>query len=118
MVLGRTRLVVDPEEKDAALHALVEHIVPGRSADVRPGSAKELAATAVLALPLVQVSAKLRRGDPKDEEEDMALPVWAGILPLALVPGSAIPDPRLDPTITVPSYVAAWDRGSRATAPR
>jgi uncharacterized protein len=117
MVLGRTRLVADPEEKDAALHALVEHIVPGRSADVRPGSAKELAATAVLALPLVQVSAKLRRGDPKDEEEDMALPVWAGILPLALVPGSAIPDPRLDPTITVPSYVAAWDRGSRATAP-
>jgi nitroimidazol reductase NimA-like FMN-containing flavoprotein (pyridoxamine 5'-phosphate oxidase superfamily) len=117
MVLGRTRLVSDPEEKDAALHALVEHFVPGRSADVRPGTPKELAATVVLALTLDEVSAKVRRGDPKDEEEDYALPVWAGILPLALTPGSPIPDSRLDPAISVPPYVAAWSRESRATLP-
>lgn len=112
MVLGRTRLVTDPGEKDTALSALVEHIVPGRGADVRPGDARELAATAVLAVPLEEASAKVRRGDPVDDEEDYRLPVWAGVLPLALVPGAPVPDPRLDGAITVPPYVAAWDRGT------
>jgi nitroimidazol reductase NimA-like FMN-containing flavoprotein (pyridoxamine 5'-phosphate oxidase superfamily) len=112
MVLGRTRLVTDPEEKDAALGALVEHVVPGRAADVRPGSLKELAATAVLAVPLEEVSAKVRRGDPKDDPEDYTLPVWSGVLPLALAPGSPVPDARLEPTIPVPSYLTTWDRSS------
>jgi uncharacterized protein len=113
-VLGRTRLVTDPWEKDAALRAFVEHVVPGRSAEVRGADRKELAATAVLAVPIEEVSAKVRRGDPKDEEEDYALPVWSGVLPLALVPGSPVPDARLDPAIPVPSHVAAWDRRGRA----
>ena len=64
----------------------------------------------MLAVPLREVSAKVRRGDPKDEEEDYSLPVWSGVLPLALVPGSPVPDSRLDPTIPVPAYVSAWDR--------
>jgi uncharacterized protein len=114
MVLGRTRLVTDPEEKDAALHALVEHIVPGRSADIRPATVRELTATAVLAVPLKEVSAKVRTGPPKDDEEDYALPVWAGVLPLALTPGQPEPDPRLDFPIPEPSYVAAWERGRPA----
>jgi nitroimidazol reductase NimA-like FMN-containing flavoprotein (pyridoxamine 5'-phosphate oxidase superfamily) len=113
MVLGRTRLVGDPVEKDAALRALVEHIVPGRTADVRGGDARELAATAVLAVPLEEVSAKVRVGDPKDDEEDYALPVWAGVLPLALVPGAPVPDPLLDPAIPEPPYLAAWSRGEQ-----
>jgi uncharacterized protein len=112
MVLGRTGLVTDSEEKDAALSAFVEHIVSGRGADVRPGNSKELAATAVLAVPLEAVSAKVRQGAPKDDEDDYDLPVWAGVLPLALVPGAPAADPRLDPTITVPPHVAAWRRGS------
>jgi nitroimidazol reductase NimA-like FMN-containing flavoprotein (pyridoxamine 5'-phosphate oxidase superfamily) len=110
MVLGRTRSVTDPSEKDAALGALVEHFMPGRSADARPGSRQEVAATAVLALPLEEVSAKVRTGDPKDEDEDYGLPVWAGILPLALKPGEPVPDSRLDPTIAMPSYVKDWKR--------
>jgi nitroimidazol reductase NimA-like FMN-containing flavoprotein (pyridoxamine 5'-phosphate oxidase superfamily) len=110
MVLGHTRLVTDSVEKDAALTALVEHFVPGRSADARPGSSRELAATAVLAVPLEEVSAKVRTGDPKDDDEDYALPVWAGILPLTLTPGEPQPDSRLDPTIAVPSYVKGWKR--------
>jgi nitroimidazol reductase NimA-like FMN-containing flavoprotein (pyridoxamine 5'-phosphate oxidase superfamily) len=110
MVLGRTRLVTDSSEKEAALTALVEHFMPGRSADARPGSGRELAATAVLALPLKEVSAKVRTGDPKDDDEDYGLPVWAGILPLALTPGEPMPDSRLDPTIPVPSYVKGWKR--------
>jgi uncharacterized protein len=111
MVLGRTRLVTDPEEKDAALGALVEHIVPGRSSDVRPANGRELAATAVLAVPLEEVSAKVRTGPPKDDEEDYALPVWAGVLPLALTPGAPEPDPLLGLPIPEPSYVTAWERG-------
>jgi uncharacterized protein len=113
VALGRTRLVTDAEEKDAALSALVEHIVPGRSTDVRPGDRRELAATAVLALPLEEVSAKVRTGDPKDDEEDYDLPYWAGVLPLALEPGRPVPDPRLKPGIPVPPYVTAWKRDGR-----
>jgi uncharacterized protein len=114
MVLGRTRLVEDPQEKDAALGALVEHIVPGRSAAVRGPSRRELAATAVLAVPLVEVSAKQRTGPPKDEEEDYALPIWAGVLPLRLSPGTPDPDPWcLDSGVPVPAHVAGWRRPAR-----
>ena len=110
MVLGRTELVTDLAEKEAALTALVEHFMPGRSADARAGSRRELAATAVLAVPLEEVSAKVRTGDPKDDDEDYALPVWAGILPLVIVPGEPIPDSRLDPAVPMPSYVREWKR--------
>jgi nitroimidazol reductase NimA-like FMN-containing flavoprotein (pyridoxamine 5'-phosphate oxidase superfamily) len=113
VVLGRTRLVTDTDEKEAALSALVDHIVPGRAADVRGGDRKELSATVVLALPLQEVSAKVRTGDPKDEEEDYDLPYWAGILPLALEPGRPVPDPRLTPGMTVPSYVTSWSRNGQ-----
>ena len=113
VVLGRTRLVTDADEKEAALSALVDHIVPGRSADVRGADRKELAATVVLALPLQEVSAKVRTGDPKDDEEDYDLPYWAGILPLALEPGIPVPDPRLEPGSTVPAYVTSWNRNGR-----
>ena len=113
VVLGRTRLVTDSEEKDEALSALVEHFVPGRSTDVRPGDRRELAATAVLALPLEEVSAKVRTGDPKDEEEDYDLPYWAGILPLSLQPGPPVSDSRLKPGIPVPPYVTTWSRNGK-----
>ena len=111
MVLGRTRLITDLAEKDAAVRALVEHIVPGRGQDVRAPDRKELAATAVLALPLREVSAKIRTGEAKEEEEDYSLPIWAGVLPVALAPRAPEPDSRLDPAITVPPHVAAWGRG-------
>jgi nitroimidazol reductase NimA-like FMN-containing flavoprotein (pyridoxamine 5'-phosphate oxidase superfamily) len=110
MAIGRTRPVTDPGEKEAALRALVEHIVPGRSDEVRGGDSRELAATAVLALPLAEVSAKVRTGPPKDDEPDYALPIWAGVLPLALTPGEPVPDPVLDPSIPIPDHVASWSR--------
>ena len=119
MVLGRTRAVRAPEEKDAALRALVEHIVPGRTEEVRGPDGRELAATAVLALPLAEVSAKVRTGPPKDDDPDYDLPIWAGVLPLALTPGDPVPDPVLDPSIAPPDHVATWARppgpGSRAS---
>jgi hypothetical protein len=110
MVLGRTRAVRDPEEKDTALRALVEHIVPGRADEVRGADGRELAATAVLALPLAEVSAKVRTGSPKDDDPDYDLPIWAGVLPLALTPGDPVPDPVLDPSIPPPDHVATWAR--------
>ena len=110
MAIGRTRPVTDPGEKEAALRALVEHIVPGRSDEVRGGDSRELAATAVLALPLAEVSAKVRTGPPSDDEPDYALPIWAGVLPLALTPGEPAPDPVLDPSIPTPAHVASWSR--------
>ena len=109
-VLGRTRAVTEPDEKEAALRAFVEHVVPGRSDEVRGGDPKELAATAVLALPLEEVSAKVRTGPPKDDEEDYALPTWAGVLPLALTPGRPEPDPLLEPAMPVPPHVLGWRR--------
>ena len=89
VVFGRAR-VVDGEEKERALAAFVDHIVPGRSADARPPSPSELAATLVVAVPLDEASAKVRSGPPADAEEDMALDVWAGVVPLRLVRGEPV----------------------------
>jgi hypothetical protein len=114
MALGRTRPVSDLAEKEAALRALVEHIVPGRSDEVRGGDHRELAATAVLALPLAEVSAKVRTGPPKDDDPDYDLPIWAGVLPLALTPGAPVPDPVLDLSIPTPRHVATWTRPAPA----
>jgi nitroimidazol reductase NimA-like FMN-containing flavoprotein (pyridoxamine 5'-phosphate oxidase superfamily) len=110
MAIGHTRPVVDPDEKEAVLRALVDHIVPGRSAGIRGGDRRELAATAVLALPLAEVSAKVRTGPPLDDEPDYELPFWAGVLPLGLTPGRPDADPRLDPSVPLPAHVASWSR--------
>jgi len=112
MAIGRTRPVRDPEEKEAALRALVEHIVPGRSDEVRGGDRRELAATAVLAVPLDEVSAKVRTGPPVDDEPDYDLPIWAGVLPLHQVADAPVPDPRLGPALDPPSHVTAWRRSA------
>lgn len=92
VVLGLAREVVDEGEKLRALNRLVDKVSPGRSAQVRPPSDKELKATSVLALPLNEVSAKVRIGAPLDDAEDMALPVWAGVVPVRLQAGEPRPD--------------------------
>jgi nitroimidazol reductase NimA-like FMN-containing flavoprotein (pyridoxamine 5'-phosphate oxidase superfamily) len=107
-VLGRTRAVTDEAEKAAALEAFVDHGVPGRAAQVRGGSAKELAATAVLALPMDEVSAKVRSGGVKDEPDDLGLPYWAGVLPLGHAAGMPEPDEGI--TGPVPAHVSGWIR--------
>jgi uncharacterized protein len=106
VVFGRARLIDSPEEKTDALRAISEQILPGRWDDVRHPNDKELKATAVLALPLTEASAKIRTGPPLDDEEDYGLNVWAGILPIASRPGTPMPDPRLTPGLeTPPNYV-------------
>jgi nitroimidazol reductase NimA-like FMN-containing flavoprotein (pyridoxamine 5'-phosphate oxidase superfamily) len=111
VAVGKARLVRDDAEKARALAALLDHVAAGRSADSRPPSARELAATAVLALELVEVSAKVRTGGPVDDPEDLALPYWAGILPLSVQPASPIPADDLDPAIPLPAYLADYRRG-------
>ena len=91
VVFGRAR-VVEGEEKERALTAFVEKVVPGRSNEARPPSPSELAATLVLAVPLDEASAKVRTGPPNDTEADMALDVWAGVIPFHLVRGEPVPD--------------------------
>jgi nitroimidazol reductase NimA-like FMN-containing flavoprotein (pyridoxamine 5'-phosphate oxidase superfamily) len=110
VVLGTAVEVADPAEKAAALETIVEHVMPGRSAQARPASPLELKATTVLALPIEEASAKVRGGPPLDDEEDYALSVWAGVLPLALVPGAPEADPRLAPGTPVPANVTAYRR--------
>lgn len=95
VVLGRARAVVDPGERARALRAIVDHVLAGRWEEVREPNPQELKATGVVALPLVEASAKVRSGGPIDDEEDYALPVWAGHVPLALTPGEPIADARL-----------------------
>ncbi|MFJ3160632.1 pyridoxamine 5'-phosphate oxidase family protein [Streptomyces kanasensis] len=107
VVHGVAHQVTDPEERRAALDALVDHVVPGRSYDCRPADARELAATAVLSLDLREVSAKVRTGGVNEEPEDLALPHWAGVIPLVTRYGAALPDAGLDPAVPFPDYLAA-----------
>ncbi|MEV5408706.1 pyridoxamine 5'-phosphate oxidase family protein [Thermopolyspora sp. NPDC052614] len=106
MIYGVPRLVADPEEKLTGLRVLTEQLAPGQWAAARRPSAKELAATAVLALSLREASVKMRQGPPNDDEEDLARPIWAGVLPLVTAWGDPVPDPLLTPGIPVPRHIS------------
>jgi nitroimidazol reductase NimA-like FMN-containing flavoprotein (pyridoxamine 5'-phosphate oxidase superfamily) len=110
VILGKATLVDDPKEKIAALHALSEHILPGRWADARQPNERELKQTSVLRLPIEEFSAKVRTGPPIDDEEDYSFPTWAGVVPLEMIAGAPINDPRLDPDREVPRYVQQYSR--------
>jgi nitroimidazol reductase NimA-like FMN-containing flavoprotein (pyridoxamine 5'-phosphate oxidase superfamily) len=108
VVFGKAREVVDEDEKVRALEALVEHVVRGRSKEIREPNDKELRQTLVLAMPLEEASAKIRTGGPVDDDEDYALPIWAGVLPLTLTPGEPVTDTGV--TAEVPEYVKTYVR--------
>ena len=112
VVFGRAREVADETEKRKALHAFTEHVAPGRWAEVREPNESELGATTVVALPLAEASAKVRVGPPIDDEEDYARAVWAGELPLKIVAGEPVPDPRLPTGIEPPAHVRNYERKS------
>lgn len=109
VILATASELTEAAEKRAALEALVERVVPGRAAQVRAPSAKELDATAVLSVPIEEASAKIRTGPPQDAAEDYALDCWAGVLPLQLTRGAPQPDPRLRAAVPAPVLSA---RGS------
>jgi nitroimidazol reductase NimA-like FMN-containing flavoprotein (pyridoxamine 5'-phosphate oxidase superfamily) len=107
VVHGTAHQVTEEDEKRAALDALVDQVLLGRAADSRPADAKELAATAVISLDLREVSAKIRSGGPNDEPEDLALPYWSGVLPVAPAYGVPIPADDLAPGTAQPAYLSA-----------
>lgn len=113
VVLGRGRLVTDESERRAALDAIVEHVAPGRGAEVRGPNAKELAATLVVALPIDEASAKVRAGGPIDDEEDLALPCWAGHLPLSLVASAPVAADGVPAQLAPAEWITSWTRGRR-----
>jgi len=109
VVHGTATLVRDDADKRRVLAALLDKLAPGRSADTRPPTRRELAETAVLALPLREASIKQRRGPVADEPADLALPYWAGVVPLRLVPGT--PEPDRGVTIATPAYLPGATTG-------
>jgi len=110
VVFGKASILQDRAEKLEALRAFSEHVVPGRWEQVRQPSESEIKATSVLSLPLLEASAKIRQGPPLDDEEDYGLDVWAGVIPLGIVAGTPVNDPRLQPGIETPSYVSNYTR--------
>jgi len=108
VVFGRAAMVDEREAKLGALRAFSEHVVPGRWDEARQPTDQEIKATAVLSLPLEEASAKVRTGPPIDDEEDYALPVWAGVVPLRFVAGGPERDPRLPQEIEVSQSVREY----------
>jgi nitroimidazol reductase NimA-like FMN-containing flavoprotein (pyridoxamine 5'-phosphate oxidase superfamily) len=113
VVFGKAELVTGKDEKADALRALTEHIVPGRWEDIRWPTPLELKATTVLTLPIEEASAKVRTGDPIDDEDDYEMNVWAGVLPLAMVPGAPLDDTKLLKGVEVPEYVSSYQRSNK-----
>lgn len=110
VVLGKASIVIDDQEKNAALEAITEHIVPGRWADVRWPNEMELKATSVLKLPVNEASAKIRTGGPIDDEEDYRLDIWAGVLPVSVEYDAPVDDDRLKEGLERPQYLERYKR--------
>jgi len=110
VILGTARLVTDAAEKMEALRVFTEHVMKGRWDDVRQPTEQELKATTVLALPLEEVSAKVRTGGPIDDEADYTLPVWAGVLPLETSVKEPVPDPQRKRDQPTPPYLKNYSR--------
>jgi hypothetical protein len=108
VVLGHARPVDDREEKLESMRLLVDHVVPGRTADARGPSDGELRTTEMLAMSITEASAKIRTGPPVDTGKDLKLPVWAGVLPLTLTPQPPVADEHC--AAAVPSYVTSYQR--------
>jgi nitroimidazol reductase NimA-like FMN-containing flavoprotein (pyridoxamine 5'-phosphate oxidase superfamily) len=108
VVFGRATVVDDPDEKRRAFDALVEHVVRGRSVDARPPTDAEMRKTLLVKLPITEASAKVRTGGPIDDDEDLAMPIWAGVVPCAISFGT--PEPDAGVTANAPAYAAQYSR--------
>lgn len=105
MVFGTARLVTDLDEKRKGIQTLVDHLMPGRRADLRMSTIKELNATSLLSLPIETYSTKCRTGPPQDKKSDLSAQVWAGVVPLELTVGEPVDAPDILPGIGRPDYL-------------
>jgi uncharacterized protein len=110
VIFGTANIVTDEDERWQALRLITDHLIPGRWAAARQPTTKEMAATAVLSLPLTEASVKIRTGMPKDDPGDLELDVWAGVLPVAMTFGEPLPDPEMGAEIPLPAHIR--DRAS------
>jgi nitroimidazol reductase NimA-like FMN-containing flavoprotein (pyridoxamine 5'-phosphate oxidase superfamily) len=110
MVLGTAREITDSDEKQRALRAVVEHIAPGRPDEIGGPSEKDLETTRVLSMTIEEASAKVRTGPPMDKPEALALPYWAGQVPLTIGTGDPVPAPDLAGDVPVPEHLTRWQR--------
>lgn len=108
MVFGGAVEITEPGEKAAGLNRLTDHLMPGRRAELRASTRKEINATGLLALPIETFSVKVSAGPPEDTKGDLDAPVWAGVLPLAMHAGAPEPAPDLAPGRPSPSYLDGW----------
>ena len=108
VVFGAPRVVTDPDERMIAFEAITEHVLPGRWAEARQPNDKEDKGTKLLAIEITEASAKVRSGPPGDDIEDMALDIWAGVIPLSMTPGTPEPAPDLNAGIEIPPSVTQY----------
>jgi hypothetical protein len=108
IVFGTAKVVESEDEKLRVLQGLTEHLVNGRWEDIRKPTTPELRATLVFSLSIEEASAKVRTGPPIDDDDDYALPVWAGVLPLKLMAADPVPDPRLPADVALPPHVTSY----------
>ncbi|MEX0651496.1 MAG: pyridoxamine 5'-phosphate oxidase family protein [Actinomycetota bacterium] len=114
IVYGTVEEVTDPDELAQVFDVITDHVAPGRSADARRPNDDELRQTTFVKVTLDECSAKVSEGFPEEPEDDLALDVWAGILPLRTVPGEPVPDPLLREGAETPGYVTGWKRRGEA----
>jgi uncharacterized protein len=110
VLFGRGHVILDDDMRMQALETFTERLIPGRWQDVRPPSEVELKQTTIVVVPIESASAKIRSGPPKDNQDDLDLPVWAGVLPVHQVCGAAIADPQLRAETEVPEYIRNYRR--------
>jgi nitroimidazol reductase NimA-like FMN-containing flavoprotein (pyridoxamine 5'-phosphate oxidase superfamily) len=111
VVFGRAEELTDEAEKRAALAAIVDHVLPGRSAETRPPSELELRATRVFSLPIEEASVKERSGGPLEDAADLELSYWGGVIPVALAAGPPVPDQKHTPRVPAPTRALRYTRG-------
>jgi uncharacterized protein len=113
MAFGRAHFVEDAKEKEAELDYFIERIYPGRVGTLRAVNSQELKGTTLIAMKIKEASAKVRTGEPKDDEEDYALDIWAGVIPIRQVVSGVESDPRLKPGIALPEHLKRFAEGER-----
>lgn len=118
VVIGAGREITDPDEKMVAMRAVVEHVARGRWDEARQPNEKEFKGTAIVAIPIDEASAKVRTGPPIEDDDDLALEVWAGVLPLRTIPGRPEPSPDVTVGTPIPPSVDRWSRSSRRQNPK
>ena len=111
MMFGNAHKIAEPDEKEARLKAFVDALFPGRWDSLRPVTAQEIKATTVLSMPIDEAAAKVRTGQPSDDEEDYSLPIWSGVLPVKTVIGEPVPDPRNLEGLSLPDHIANFKLG-------